>query len=82
MISALVAHQAWHWMTARSSELLQYDVRMPVWDALLLASLLRWAAVILVAIGAAWGLAELYGRVGWAGPAARPGEARTDPQEA
>ena len=82
VISALVAHQAWHWMTARSSELLQYDPRMPVWDALLLASLLRWAAVILVAIGAAWGLAELYGRVGWAGPAARPGEARTDPQEA
>lgn len=82
VLSALVAHQAWHWMTARGSELLRYEVRVPVWDALLLASVLRWAAVALVAVGAAWGLAELYGRIGWAGPGARPGEARTDPQGA
>lgn len=82
VLSALVAHQAWHWTTARGSELVQYDVRMPTWDALFLASALRWTAVALVAVGAAWGLAELYGRVGWAGPRARPGEARTDPQGA
>jgi hypothetical protein len=81
VLSALVAHQAWHWMTARGSELLQYPVRIPAVDGLLVAAALRWAAVVLVAVGAAWGLAELYGRAGWTGPGSGRGETRPEPKE-
>ena len=37
VLSALVAHQAWHWMTARGGELLQYRPGLPALDGLFLA---------------------------------------------
>ncbi len=61
VLSALVAHVAWHWMTARGAALLQYDVRVPALDAAFLADALRWAAVLLGAAGAAWGLSRAFG---------------------
>ena len=81
VLSAVVAHQAWHWMTARGGELLQFRPALPPLDAALLATALRWGALALLAAGAAWGLAELYRRLGWtAGPTAGGGtlEAEVD----
>lgn len=76
LLSALVAHTAWHWMTERGSALVQYDIRAPAMDLALLASVMRWAALLLIAAGAAWALAGLYRRfsadTGSAGQSAGP----------
>ena len=55
-LSALVAHSAWHWMTARGSALAQFG--WPVMDGPLLAGLLRFLmlAVLLAAAVWLWGL--------------------------
>jgi hypothetical protein len=63
VISAFVAHTAWHWMTERGASLKEYQFRVPALDAAFLLSALRAAIVLLVAGGAAWALAELYRRL-------------------
>jgi hypothetical protein len=52
VISALVAHTAWHWMGARYTDFRKYPLHLPPLDLLLLASVLRWlmAGVVLAAI--------------------------------
>jgi hypothetical protein len=62
ILSALVAHTAWHWMTERGAQLLAYDIAPPALDALLLAAAMRWLMLALVAAGAAWALS---GIIGW-----------------
>ena len=50
VLSALVAHTGWHWMTERADVL--WKVQWPVFEAADLAMLVRWAAGILLAIAA------------------------------
>jgi HupE / UreJ protein len=52
VLSALVAHTAWHWMTDRWAALRQFP--MPVVDAAALAGVLRWLMVALAAALAVW----------------------------
>ena len=56
ILSALVAHTGWHWMTERWSQLAQYPIqlRLPAFDLTLLASAMRWSMLILIIIGLAW----------------------------
>lgn len=70
LLSALVAHQAWHWMTERGAAFLAYDLRLPVLDTGLLVAAMRWTLLLLVCVGAAWGLSGLFGR--WAGGVGDP----------
>jgi len=51
VLSAFVAHTAWHWMAERWGQLRQFPT--PVLDAASLASLLRWMTAAAV-IAAAW----------------------------
>jgi len=60
VLSGLVAHTAWHWMTERGAVLLGYPLRAP---AVSLDEALRWAMVAVVAAGAAWGLSRVF--EGW-----------------
>ncbi len=62
LISALLAHTGWHWMTERWSVLVQYDVRWPGLNASFLAALLRWLMLGLILVGVVWVLRGLYGR--------------------
>jgi len=63
VLSAFVAHTAWHWMIQRGATLREYQFTWPAWDMALAASAMR-AAIILIVIGAAaWGLRELYCRL-------------------
>jgi HupE / UreJ protein len=62
LLSALVAHTGWHWMTERAELLSQYQISWPVWNAALLAAALRWAMLAVVAAGAAWLISGLAGR--------------------
>ena len=64
ILSALVAHTAWHWMTARGAQLAQYELTWPIVSVGLMVTAMRWAMLLLVCVGAAWGLSGLYGR--WA----------------
>lgn len=69
VLSALVAHTAWHWMTARGAELLQYQLTWPPTGLALLAITMRWVMLLLVVSGVAWLLSGWFQR--WARP--RPG---------
>jgi hypothetical protein len=52
VLSALVAHTAWHWMVERWEVLRQFP--MPAVDAVALASLLRWLMAAMAAALAVW----------------------------
>lgn len=54
IISAILAHSAWHWMSARFSVLREYEIRWPALDAALLASVLRGLMLLLIVIGVGW----------------------------
>ena len=56
LVSALVAHTAWHWMSERGSQLLQFQFqpRVPVFDLALLASAMRWGMLVLIIVLLVW----------------------------
>ena len=54
ILSALVAHTGWHWMTERWDKLRQFRFLWPEFNAALLASLLRWLMAIVIAAGLLW----------------------------
>lgn len=60
VLSALVAHEAWHWMRDRGSRLLQYAFQWPALDASFLASVMRWLMLGLILVATVWGLSGLY----------------------
>jgi len=63
ILSAIVAHTAWHWMLERVAILRQYQFQMPPLDLALLASTMRGLMLALVVAGAGWGMYELYRRL-------------------
>jgi hypothetical protein len=54
ILSALVAHTAWHWMIDRGTVLRQFHFTWPVWDAAFIASVMRWLMLMVLAAGLAW----------------------------
>jgi hypothetical protein len=73
IISAILAHSAWHWMTARFAVLREYRLTRPAMDAVLLAGLLRWLMLLLIVLGVAWALSGALSRL------ARPAKRRPGP---
>ncbi len=63
VISAILAHSAWHWMTSRFATLREYRFVMPALDATFLAGLLRAAMLLLIVVGAMWALSGLLSRL-------------------
>ena len=54
ILSAIVAHTAWHWMIDRYQALSQYQIRWPVMEAAPLAKALRLLMLIVIAAGLVW----------------------------
>ena len=54
ILSAIVAHTAWHWMLDRGSVLRQFRFEWPAFDAALLALALRWLVLFTVLGGLLW----------------------------
>ena len=54
ILSAIVAHTAWHWMTDRYATLRQYRFERPAIDALFWVGVMRWAMVVVAAAGLYW----------------------------
>lgn len=63
LLSALVAHTAWHWMLDRAVVLRQYRFQWPAFDLLLLQGAMRALMLILVLTGALWLMFGLYRRL-------------------
>jgi hypothetical protein len=54
ILSALVAHTSWHWMTERWGMLRQFRFQWPVVDAAFLAGAMRWMMLLVIAAGLYW----------------------------
>jgi hypothetical protein len=54
ILSALVAHTAWHWMIERWGVLSQFHLQWPVLTDALLATLIRWLMFLIALGGALW----------------------------
>jgi hypothetical protein len=62
LLSALLAHSAWHWMLERGFVLNQYQMQMPPLDTLFFAALMRWGMLLIVIVAILWGMYELFRR--------------------
>ena len=66
ILSALVAHTAWHWMLDRGAVLGRYHVQWPTVDTALLVSVMRSVMLLLIVVGLGWllsgGMRRLAGR--------------------
>jgi HupE/UreJ protein len=54
LLSAIVAHTAWHWMLDRGSVLRQFRFEWPALNAALLALVLRWLVLFMILGGLLW----------------------------
>jgi len=63
ILSAFVAHTAWHWMLDRGALLARYPIQAPDLTPAFAASALRGLMFVVVIVAAAWGVFELYGRL-------------------
>lgn len=63
LLSALVAHSAWHWMTERGAVLREYEWQWPAFDLALLAGLAR---ALMLALIVALAARMVYGLARWA----------------
>jgi len=54
VLSALVAHTGWHWMTDRGSVLVQYQFRWPAFSVAFVASVIGWLVAIAGLAGLGW----------------------------
>jgi hypothetical protein len=59
ILSAMVAHTAWHWMMERFEHLRQFQFVWPVIDAAFMLWVVRWLMVLVVLAALLW-LARLY----------------------
>jgi len=62
VLSVLLAHSGWHWMTDRLAALSAYSFSWPTFDAVFAAALMRWAMLLIVIGLAAWVLFNVYTR--------------------
>jgi hypothetical protein len=58
LLSALVAHSGWHWMTERNDALNQYIFVMPKIDSAFYAELMRWGMLLIIIAFASWAMYE------------------------
>jgi len=63
ILSAFVAHTAWHWMVDRGATLGQYEYSWPALDLAFAVSALRATMVLVVIAAAVWGLSEVFRRL-------------------
>jgi hypothetical protein len=62
ILSTLVAHTGWHWMTDRYNTFRQYDLSMPELTPAFIAELLRYAMFVVALAGVLWLISVLSKR--------------------
>jgi len=68
LLSALVAHTAWHWLLERGAALREYEIVWPRVDAALAAGVMRGLMLLLIIGAAGWLVFELHARLARPGP--------------
>lgn len=63
LVSALVAHTAWHWLMERAAILRQYQLQWPAMDLVFVAGVMRALIVVLIVGGVAWLVHRGVGRL-------------------
>ena len=63
LLSALVAHTAWHWMIDRGAVLRTYQFTLPDLDIALLAGAMRGLMLLLILAGALWVLDGVFAKL-------------------
>jgi hypothetical protein len=63
LLSALIAHTAWHWMLDRGAGLSAYEYRLPALDVALALGIVRALMLLVIIAGAAWLLTSLVRRL-------------------
>ncbi|HBW83812.1 MAG: hypothetical protein CMD92_10060 [Gammaproteobacteria bacterium] len=62
LLSAMLAHTAWHWMLDRGTQLSLFSYQAPVFDGNFLAALMRWGMLLIVVFSALWIMYEIFRR--------------------
>ena len=62
ILSAILAHSGWHWLSTRAGDLMAYSFQLPALDFAFLAALMRWAMLLLIIGSAGWILFLIYRR--------------------
>ena len=62
LLSALVAHSAWHWMSERWAQLREYTFYWPALDMELFEAMTRFVMLLMFLAGTVWLLFLLFGR--------------------
>lgn len=60
LLSALLAHSAWHWMLDRGTALTEFQFQMPLLDFIFFAALMRWGMMLIIIAAVLWGMYELF----------------------
>lgn len=68
ILSAFVAHSAWHWLLERGATLRQYRIVLPAPDLALAVSTLRGLMVLVIVVGCGWVTYLLARRLGATSP--------------
>ncbi|MDZ7642837.1 MAG: HupE/UreJ family protein [Woeseiaceae bacterium] len=63
ILSAILAHSGWHWMSDRVAELTAYRFGLPDFNAALLAAAMRWLMLALITGLVLWVMYTLYRRL-------------------
>jgi hypothetical protein len=81
ILSALVAHVAWHWMSDRYAQFSAYPIHLPEMGMLFVAALMRWAMIGLILWVVIRLLSRPFGKLmGQDGGAGSPGGAEPEQQ--
>jgi hypothetical protein len=62
LLSAILAHSGWHWMSERAAQLSAYNFQWPALNVAFYASLTRWLILIVIIGSIVWLLTLVYGR--------------------
>lgn len=62
LLSALVAHWAWHWMEERWASFNAYQLSWPAMDRYFAVGLMQWVALLLLAVAVLWVMNEVFRR--------------------
>lgn len=63
LLSALIAHTAWHWMTERFGQVRQFEWGWPTLDTVFIAGLMRGLMLLLIVFAVVWLLRGLFDRL-------------------
>ena len=62
ILSVLVAHTAWHWLTERGAQLLEFSWGAPTFDTAFFVAAMRWGMLLIGSVGVLWAMDEIFKR--------------------